>query len=108
MVEKYSKEFKQSKGGARAGAGRKPGIPSKKNAETIKAVEESGLTPLEYMLSVMRSNIAEPRERLNAANMAAPYVHAKLSSIEVTGKDGGALETVTRIELVPMRGNGTD
>ena len=108
MIEKDSKGFKQSKGGARAGAGRKPGLPSKKNAETIKACEESGITPLEYMLKVMRSEVEEPRARLAAAQAAAPYVHAKLSSIEVTGKDGGALETVTRIELVPMRGDCAD
>lgn len=79
------------KGGKRPGAGRKPGIPNKRTQETQKAIEESGLTPLEYMLSVIRNEQEEPRIRLNAAVSAAPYVHAKLASMELTGKDGGAL-----------------
>ena len=105
MIEKQSNN---SKGGARPGAGRKKGEPNRRTVETQAQAEETGITPLEYMLKVMRSEIEEPRARLAAAQAAAPYVHAKLSSIEVTGKDGGALETVTRIELVPMRGNTQD
>ena len=98
-IEKQSTKIK---GGKRPGAGRKPGVPNKRTAETQQAVEESGLTPLEYMLSVMRDVGQDEQRRLAAANMAAPYVHAKLSSMELTGKDGGALETVTRVELVPL------
>lgn len=79
-VEKQSTKIK---GGARPGAGRKRGTPNRKTAETVKAVEQSGLTPLEYMLSVMRDVANEPRDRLSAAEKAAPYVHAKLSSIEL-------------------------
>lgn len=52
----------------------------------VRAVEESGLTPLEYLLGVMRDTDTDQRERMNAANMAAPYVHAKLSSIELNAK----------------------
>jgi hypothetical protein len=55
------------------------------------------------MLEVMRDEGEDLPRRLAAANMAAPYVHAKLSSVEVSGKDGEAIETVTRIELVPMK-----
>ena len=104
----FEKQSNNSKGGYRPGAGRKKGGPNKRTVETQAMAQESGITPLDYMLSVMRSEIEEPRARLAAAQAAAPYVHAKLSSIEVTGKDGGALETVTRIELVPMRGNSTN
>lgn len=97
-------EIKSNKttGGVRAGSGRKKGSPNKKTAAIQKAVEESGLSPLDYMLEVMRDFAAEPRDRLSAASMAAPYVHAKLSSIELTGKDGGAIKAVTRIELVAL------
>jgi hypothetical protein len=49
----------------------------------MKAAEESGITPLQFMLDVMRDDANDPKDRLAAANMAAPYVHAKLSSIEV-------------------------
>ena len=92
-----------SYGGARKGAGRKPGIPTKKTVELQRAVEESGITPLEYMLSVMRSVDTEPRERLAAAQSAAPYVHAKLASIELSGPNGGAVPLVARVELVALK-----
>lgn len=102
-IEKQSNEINAtSKGGRRPGAGRKPNTPNKRTAELQKAVEESGMTPLDYMLSVMRNETNEPRERLTAAVSAAPYVHAKLSSIELAGKDGAPMETITRIELVPL------
>lgn len=91
--------------GAPKTGGRTPGTPNRKTLETQQAVEESGLTPLEYMLQVMRDPGEDSPRRLAAAQAAAPYVHAKLSSIELTGKDGGALETVTRVELVPMVAN---
>lgn len=80
MSEKQSTSIK---GGKRPGAGRKKGVPNKRTAEIQAKVEESGLTPLDYMLSIMRDAVAEPRERLQAAINAAPYVHAKLSSIDL-------------------------
>jgi hypothetical protein len=82
MLEKISGK---TKGGARLGAGRKPGSPNKKTAEVQAAVAATGITPLEYMLSVMRSPETDPRDRLAAAQAAAPYVHAKLSAITVAG-----------------------
>lgn len=88
--------------GAPKTGGRTPGTPNRKTAETQKAVEESGMTPLDYMLSVMRDPGEDSPRRLAAAAAAAPYVHAKLSSVELTGKDGAPVETVTRVELVPL------
>ena len=46
----------------------------------------SGLTPLEYMLSVMRDAGADESKRLDAAKAAAPYVHARLTSVEHSGE----------------------
>lgn len=91
------------RGGARKNAGRKPGAATTKTREIANKASEAGLTPLEYILSVMRDDATEPRERLSAAVAAAPYMHAKLSSVEVSGKDGGPVENITRIELVPLR-----
>ena len=93
MIEFKSNGIKKIKGGARAGAGRKKGAPNRKTADLQRAVEESGITPLEYMLNVMRNAMAEPRDRLAAAVSAAPYVHAKLSSVEVSGAGGGDIKT---------------
>jgi hypothetical protein len=74
------------KGGKRSGAGRKKGVPNKRTAEVQAAVEASGVTPLEYMLSIMRDEAKDERDRLHAAISAAPYVHAKLSSIDLKAK----------------------
>lgn len=87
-TEKISKNIK---GGARTGSGRKKGSPNKKTAELQKSVAESGITPLEYLLSVMRDPAAERLHRQNAAIAAAPYVHAKLSSIDATVNHSGAV-----------------
>lgn len=69
-------------GGKRIGAGRKPGIPNKKTAALMAEVEASGLTPLEYMLNVLRDEKMDTERRDWAAEKAAPYVHARLASIE--------------------------
>jgi hypothetical protein len=91
MTEKQSTGIK---GGKRPGAGRKKGIPNKRTAEVQKAVEASGVTPLEFMLNLMRRETAHEdpkveiaREALafEAAKAAAPYVHARLASVELKG-----------------------
>lgn len=76
--------------GAKTG-GRVPGSINKKTKDTQEKIEASGLTPLDYMLMVMRDAGQDEQRRLAAANMAAPYVHAKLSSVELSGKDGTSL-----------------
>lgn len=81
-------------GGARPGAGRPRGARNRKTRETVAAIEQSGLTPLDYMLSVMRDAGQEPEVRLDAAKSAAPYVHPRLAAIEHTGKGGGPVELV--------------
>lgn len=65
--------------------GRKPGSLNKANAETRQAVIESGQTPLEYMLKVMRDDAADEAKRLEAAKSAAPYVHQRLAAVEHSG-----------------------
>lgn len=82
--------------------GRKKGTRNKKTAEVLQAVEAGGITPLQYMLDVMRGvtpKDATPAEtiafvtlRFEAAKAAAPYVHPKLTSVEHTGKGGGPIE----------------
>ena len=69
--------------GAPKSGGRKPGVPNKRTDKVQKAIEAQGITPLEYLLSVMRDVVNEPKERAAAAIAAAPYVHARLSSVEV-------------------------
>jgi hypothetical protein len=71
------------RGGYRPGAGRKPGSKNKKSAELIAEIEATGETPLEFMLRVMRDKAKPWADRMEMAKAAAPYVHAKLSSVEM-------------------------
>ena len=43
-------------------------------------------TPLEYLVSVYTNESNTLRERLDAAKAAAPYVHPRLSTVEVSSK----------------------
>lgn len=98
------------RGGARKGAGRKAGSSTTKTREIADKAAQEGITPLEYMLHVMRN---EPREdmeprdylqavvlRFEAAKAAAPYIHPKLSAVEVTGSEGGPVLNEIVIRMV--------
>ena len=82
--------------------GRPKGVPNKANAARQAAIAASGLTPLEYMIAVMRDENNPTDVRLDAAGRAAPYVHPKLAQMQVTGKDGGPIqvEDATKAALV--------
>lgn len=71
-------------GGARSGAGRKPGAINKATAKARAKAEAEGVLPLDFMLSRMRDEQAPIADRMDMAKAAAPYIHAKLSSIEAT------------------------
>lgn len=74
-----------ARGGKRDGAGRPAGAVTTKTRETAEAAAKAGLTPLEYMLKILRDDDADIKDRMWAAEKAAPYVHAKLASVEHTG-----------------------
>ena len=74
--------------------GRQKGSVNKATAAKVAEVAASGLTPLDYLLGVMRDVAGEPGQRIDAAKAAAPYVHPKLSTVEVSGKDGGPVQIV--------------
>lgn len=75
------------RGGKRPGAGRKKGSVSKHrklaHSATIAAVGNE-ITPLEFLLNVMRHDPDDAR-RLDAAKAAAPYVHPRLAATEISG-----------------------
>ena len=106
------------KGSTKTG-GRKKGTLNRMNAKHRKAIAESGLTPLDYMLAVLRDEEAPKEDRMWAAQHAAPYLHPRLSAIDHTGDAGGANrnESVTNEEIekevaerfaAPPRTGGTD
>lgn len=73
------------RGGRRPGAGRKPGSANVKTREIADRAAAEGLTPLEYLLSVMRDQANNPARRDEAAKAAAPYIHPRLTATSVTG-----------------------
>jgi hypothetical protein len=111
-VIKKSSGPRPNNGGARSGAGRKVGAATKKTREIADKLAADGeQSPLEYLLETMRTTPEKIRSlhksgeidtaeftirmmelikrRDNAAEKAAPYMHARLSSIEATVKDAG-------------------
>jgi hypothetical protein len=74
--------------------GRQKGTPNKASAALANEIAASGLTPLDYMLDVLRDENADPKDRMWAAEKAAPYVHPKLATIEHSGKGGGPFHIV--------------
>lgn len=75
-----------SHGGKRAGAGRKKGSLSTRTQEIAAAAASGGITPLEFMLSVLRDDKKTFDERFKAAIQAAPYIHPRLASVEHSGE----------------------
>jgi len=82
------------RGGKREGAGRRAGSANTKTRDIADKAATEGITPLEFMLQIMRqeelSPDADPAQvlahqamRFEAAKAAAPYIHPKLSSVEM-------------------------
>lgn len=72
-------------GGSRKGAGRKPGQSTKLNEKARQEALEGGITPLAYMLGLLRDAENPQDLRFEAAKAAAPYVHARLAAVEHSG-----------------------
>lgn len=49
----------------------------------LAMVETGGLSPLAYLLRVMRDETETPARRMDAAKTAAPFVHPKLATMDV-------------------------
>lgn len=86
-----------------ANAGRKKGSANVATAARARAVEESGLTPLEFMVDVMRNEAYPIDFRLDAAKAASPYIHPKLSSIEMKGDPNAPVEVHHTIDAFTGR-----
>ena len=67
-------------GGARPGAGRPRGAKTKATVAKAAEIAASGLTPLDFMLGILRNEENAIEQRFEAAKQAAPYVHPKLAA----------------------------
>jgi hypothetical protein len=66
--------------------GRTKGTPNKATAAKAEEIAASGLTPLDYMLTVMRNPRTDTARRDDMAKAAAPYVHPRLAAIATGGE----------------------
>lgn len=84
-----------SHGGPRKGSGRKAGSPNKATQKQRDEIAASGLTPLAYLLSVLRNEGETEERRMDAAKSAAPYVHPRLASVDMTSKNDNTLRVIS-------------
>lgn len=76
-------------------------------------ISKEGLTPLDYLLRVMRNPRNEVDVRVDAAKAAAPYVHPKLAQINTNGTnivtiivEGGLPAMPGSPTIMPQLGRG--
>jgi hypothetical protein len=85
------------RGGKRVGAGRTPGSPNKASRAREERIAAEGVTPLDYMIAVMRDDKQPTERRDEMAKAAAPYVHPRLASVESKNET-----TVNYVARVPV------
>ena len=76
-----------TRGGKRANSGRKKSALTKRTQAIAENLTKtgSGITPLEYMLDILRDDTADAKDRFAAAMAAAPYIHPRLAAVEHSG-----------------------
>tara|TARA_R110000824_G_scaffold32872_1_gene105966 strand:+ start:8141 stop:8503 length:363 start_codon:yes stop_codon:yes gene_type:complete len=93
------------------GAGRPKGSPNKRTVENIDAIKATGQTPLEYLTSIYQNEDNDEVRRIDAAKAAAPYIHARLSNVEMKSIDPDTPATAlpdSELQRIAKRGsNGT-
>lgn len=108
-------------GGARQGAGRKPGTMNQRTAELAADILGSKKSPLEYLLEVMMDGEADQKRRDWAAEKASAYIHPRPASVarpiqinipstatasEIPGAISDILQAVGRGEISPSEAEG--
>ena len=87
-------------GGSRPGAGRPKGSVSRRHVEVLAGAAAEGLTPVEYMLSLLRDEDADQDWRAWAAEKAAPFIHPRPAPvsrpIEIELPDTSTIEGVNK------------
>lgn len=78
-----------------AGGGRKVALPEDEGAALREALA-AGITPLEYMLDVMRNAGAEEKRRDLMAMAAAPYAHMRRGTGTGVDSHGGPVQVDIR------------
>ena len=94
-----------SQPGERRG-GRQPGTPNKKtalvNAAFDAATSNPDLSPLDFLLGVMRDASLPPDWRIKAAQSALPYVHVKPERPPATDPAATATQIESESDTDPL------
>jgi hypothetical protein len=82
------------RGGYRPGAGRpRKTPPALDQARVNRAARDAGMTPLQFMLRLMRDESADITLRCRMAIAAAPFVHAKAADVGKRAQAAADAET---------------
>ena len=120
LLENQTRFEKQSKvsnmtqrGGARVGAGRKKGgmseakiIGKKVSSRVAAKLDATNSTPLEIMARVMSGDLSVTEMQFEAAKAAAPYIHPKLSAVQMNATVRRSVEDMTDEELAALATDG--
>src|SRR5262249_59714919 len=102
--EQSSKMPRGSKPGERRG-GRQRGTPNKstvlKNAAIAAAASDPNLSPLDFLLKLMRQRDLPVEYRVSVAHQALPFAHIKKKAVTSTKVTYGDSQTVANQRLGP-------
>jgi hypothetical protein len=80
--------------------GRQKGTRNRATEEARVAAAATGAIPLDYMLAVMRDPAVDHKRRDAMAMAAAPYLHARLSTIDATLSPAGVEPSPEKTSVV--------
>lgn len=101
------------RGGSRPGAGRKKGTMSDRRKAVLSerkrlenALVAKSATPLEIMARVMAGDTSVTEMQFEAAKAAAPYIHPKLSAIQMNATVRRSVADMSDEELAALANDG--
>ncbi len=97
------------RGGARPGAGRKKGgvsefkaVGRKVSSRVAGKLADARSTPLEIMARVMAGDTSVTEMQFEAAKAAAPYIHPKLSAVQMNATVRRSVADMSDEELAAL------
>lgn len=89
--------------------GRQKGTPNKVTADIKEIAQSFGEEAITHLVEIARNGAAPPAARVAAVKEILDRGYGKAKQdVELTGANGGPVETVTRIELVALDDGSTD
>lgn len=100
-------EIKKNQGGRPKGKANAATVRKKAIAERVeKRLGQRGATPLEIMARVMEGDLSVTEMQFEAAKAAAPYIHPKLSAVQMSATVKRDVRDFSDEELSAIAGAG--